>query len=83
MMSAVPVHSLYGEPATRFARFAPSPEGSRPAPAGGMPYDDRHCLYETGGNPCQGYKAKNTDYCMGHLRSIAKAKLKVEADESE
>lgn len=78
-MTAVPAHSLYGEPASRGSRPAASPVGSQPAPAGGMPYDDRHCSYPTGGNPCQGYKAKGTDYCMGHLRSVAKSK--VETDE--
>ena len=82
-MNAVPAHTLYGVPATRNARPAGRGVDSAPAPAGGMPFDDRHCAYETGGNPCQGYKAKNTDYCMGHLRSVAKAKSKVVTDESE
>jgi len=80
-MTAVPAHSLYGVPASRGSRPAGMGVNAAPAPAGGMPFDTRYCSFDTGGNPCQGFKAKGTDLCMGHLRSVAKAKAV--ADESE
>jgi hypothetical protein len=69
--NAVPAHSLYGEPAMRDAKPAFQAEGAAPAPPGGMPYTGHtRCM----GNDatCQGHRAKGTDYCMGHLRQIAR-----------
>ena len=72
-MASVPAYSLYGESATR---------GSRPydlasakeAPPGGMPYvGHTRCMANEG--TCQGVRAKGTDFCIGHLRSMAKASL--------
>jgi hypothetical protein len=69
-MTAKPAHSLYGVPATRDSRPAGAPEGSRPASASG-PYIGRNrCIANN--DTCEGPKAKDTDYCVGHLRSMSK-----------
>jgi hypothetical protein len=67
------VHALYGEPATRSARPASSPPGSRPAPPSG-PYVGRNrCVAEN--DTCNGHKAKRTDYCIGHLNAVKAGKV--------
>lgn len=69
-MTSRPVHSLYGEPATRNSRPAQSQDGSRLA-AASAPYVGRNrCVANN--DTCEGPKAKDTDYCVGHLRSMAK-----------
>jgi len=55
----------------RDARPAAQAKGSQPAPPGGMPYlGHTRCMANDA--TCQGHRAKGTDYCMGHLRKIAR-----------
>jgi hypothetical protein len=70
-MAGVPAYSLYGVSAMRDSRPAVAPEGSRPAPPGGMPYTG-HTRCMANEATCQGHRAKGTDYCMGHLRQMAR-----------
>lgn len=72
-MAGVPVYSLYGESANRGSRLMDSPTAAA-APPGGMPYvGHTRCMANDG--TCQGAKAKGTDYCIGHLRQLAKESL--------
>jgi hypothetical protein len=76
-MAGTPIYSYYGEPASRGSRSYATID-ARPAPAGGMPYvGHTRCMANEGS--CQGARAKGTDYCIGHLRQMAKESL----DESE
>lgn len=72
-MAGVPVYSFYGESAQRGSRLIDA-SGAAPAPAGGMPYvGHTRCMANEGS--CQGARAKGTDFCIGHLRQIAKESL--------
>lgn len=65
------VHSLYGEPANRFARLY-DPATSKPAPPGGLPYVGRgRCIAKD--DTCEAFPAKDSPYCIGHLRAVEKA----------
>jgi len=67
-MSSKLAHTLYGEPSTRDAKLADSAAGSRPAPVG-SPYVGRNrCIANE--DTCEGPRAKGTDYCIGHIRSL-------------
>lgn len=69
-MTAKPVYSLYGVSAMRHSRPAGAPEGARLA-AASAPYIGRNrCVANE--DTCRGPKAKGTDYCYGHLRSMGK-----------
>jgi len=69
-MTSQPAYSLYGEPANRYSRPAQSQPNSRLA-AASAPYVGRNrCIAND--DTCEGPKAKETDYCVGHLRSMAK-----------
>jgi hypothetical protein len=69
MKNATPAHSLYGRPATENASLAFS-RGAKPATASG-PYVGRNrCIADN--DTCEGPKAKGTDFCIGHLRSMMK-----------
>ncbi len=71
MSSSVPLYSYHGVPVGG-ARPAGKAEGSRPAPPGGAPYVGRNrCIANN--DTCKAPRAKGTDYCVGHLRSIKKA----------
>ena len=71
-MAGTPLHSYYGVPATRNSRSSMSPTAGEPA-AGGMPYlGHTRCMANE--ETCQGARAKGTDYCIGHLRQMAKEK---------
>lgn len=72
-MAGTPLHSYYGEPANRDSRpFATA--DARPAPAGGMPYVG-HTRCKANDETCEAARAKGTDYCIGHLRQMAKESL--------
>lgn len=62
-------HTLHGEPVTG-SRPAAQVAGSKIA-AGGAPYLGRNRC-EANNDTCEGPKAKGTDYCIGHLRMMAK-----------
>lgn len=73
MMAGVPTYSLYGESAMRGSRLIDSATAA-PAPPGGMPYvGHTRCMANEA--TCQGARAKGTDYCIGHLRQMAKESL--------
>lgn len=68
-MSKKLAHAMYGEPVNNI-RPAASTSGSAPAGAG-LPYLGRNrCIANN--DTCEGPKARDTDYCIGHLRSMAK-----------
>jgi hypothetical protein len=67
--NSVPAHALYGKPVTG-QRLA-SIDGARLA-AASAPYEGRNrCMAND--DTCEGPKAKGTDYCIGHLRSMGDA----------
>lgn len=70
-MANVPAHSQYGVPvhALRLAHI----EGARIAPPS-APYLGRGSKCSGNDDTCEGMKAKGTDLCMGHLRSVNKTK---------
>jgi hypothetical protein len=68
-MSKQLAHTLYGEPVSGIRPAGEAP-GSRIAPPG-APYVGRNrCIANN--DTCEGPKAKDTDYCIGHLRMMAK-----------
>lgn len=70
-MSKQLAHTLYGAPVSGI-RPAAAHEGSRIA-APSAPYLGRNrCVANN--DTCEGPKAKGTDYCVGHLRAMAKKK---------
>ena len=70
MKNAKPAHALYGQPVNS-QRLAPT-NGARMATAS-APYLGRgRCMGNE--DTCEGPKAKGTDYCIGHLRSMGQAK---------
>ena len=66
---SVPAHAYYGQPVSG-QRLA-SVDGARLAAPSG-PYIGRGNKCSANDDTCEGMRAKGTDYCMGHLRSIAK-----------
>ena len=70
MKNAKPAHALYGQPVNS-QRLAPT-NGSKLASAS-APYLGRgKCMGND--DTCEGPKAKGTEYCIGHLRSMGQAK---------
>lgn len=68
-MSKQLAHAYYGDPVAG-QRPAGQQAGSKIAP-GSAPYLGRNrCIANN--DTCEGPKAKNTDYCIGHLRAMAK-----------
>lgn len=68
-MSTKLAHTLYGKPVDN-VRPAMSNTGTAPAGAG-LPYLGRNrCIANN--DTCEGPKARDTDYCIGHLRSMEK-----------
>jgi hypothetical protein len=68
MKNAIAAHAYYGQPVTgqRLAHM----DGARMATAS-APYIGRNrCVADN--DTCEGPKAKGTEYCIGHLRSVAK-----------
>jgi hypothetical protein len=73
-MSTQPAYTLYGAPVSGI-RPAQEADGSRMAAPSG-PYEGRNrCVANN--DTCEGPKAKQTDYCVGHLRSMTKKKDEV------
>ena len=68
---SVPAHSLYGVPQNNQRLSAIS--GARIAPPS-APYLGRGNKCSGNDDTCEGMKAKGTDLCMGHLRSVNKTK---------
>lgn len=70
MKNAKPAHALYGEPVSSQRLAAVS--GAKLA-SGSAPYLGRgKCMGND--DTCEGPKAKGTEYCIGHLRSMGQAK---------
>jgi hypothetical protein len=70
MKNAQPAHSLYGAPVSG-QRLAYT-DGARIA-AASAPYVGRNrCIAND--DTCEAPKAKDTDYCIGHLRSQGQSK---------
>lgn len=68
-MSKQLAHTLYGEP-VRGQRPAGQTATSKLAP-GSAPYLGRQrCIANE--DTCEGPQAKGTEYCIGHLRAMAK-----------
>jgi hypothetical protein len=68
-MSKQLAHTLYGKPVDGIRPAAAQP-GSRLA-AASAPYVGRNrCIAND--DTCNAPKSKETDYCIGHLRSMAK-----------
>jgi hypothetical protein len=61
----IPAHSLHGKPVGG-QRLSPTAT-SRPAPSYADYVGRNRCI--ANGDTCQGFKAKGSDYCAGHLRS--------------
>lgn len=79
-MSKQLAHTLYGEPVSG-SRPAASAAGARLAP-GSAPYLGRNrCIANN--DTCEGPKAKGTEYCIGHLRAMARKEEEVNNDISE
>jgi hypothetical protein len=79
-MSKQLAHTLYGEP-VKGIRPAAQVDGARLA-AGSAPYLGRNrCVANN--DTCEGPKAKETDYCIGHLRAMSKKSEEVKNDISE
>jgi hypothetical protein len=71
-MTVKPVHSLYGVPAAGQQYVLGAGEGTKVAPFSGIEYiGNVRCSFE-GGGACTAPRAKGTDFCVGHLRRIAK-----------
>lgn len=68
-MSKQLAHTLYGEPVSG-SRPAMQQDGSRIAAASGPYLGRNRCVANN--DTCEGPKAKGTEYCVGHLRSMAK-----------
>lgn len=69
MSNAVPAHSYYGKPQGEY-RLAHI-EGARLASAS-APYVGRGNKCSGNEDTCEGIRAKGTEFCMGHLRKLAK-----------
>lgn len=69
-MTAKLAHTLYGEPTIRGAKPDNHANGARPAPVGAEYVGRNRCIANN--DTCEGPKAKGTDYCIGHLRSMEK-----------
>lgn len=74
---STPAHSYYGQPVSGQRLVAVS--GARIAAASG-PYIGRGNKCSANDDTCEGMRAKGTDYCMGHLRSITKGEDKEVTD---
>ena len=68
-MGAVPAHSYYGKPQGDY-RLAHI-DGARLASAS-APYIGRGNKCSGNEDTCEGIRAKGTEFCMGHLRKLAK-----------
>jgi hypothetical protein len=68
-MSKQLAHTLYGEPVSG-SRPAGQPSGSKLATASAPYLGRQRCIANE--DTCEGPKAKGTDYCIGHLRAMAK-----------
>lgn len=93
-MPTQPVHSAQGLAGTQpygtvqgveTAAVLPSyiQSGTEPAPPSGNKYEGRQgvCIHVgTDGMQCRGPRAKQTDFCIGHLRAIEKW---IKANETE
>lgn len=69
-------NAVGGQPANTY--YGRKTEGIRsqgaPAPSGMPTVTDRRCRDHTAdGGRCTGYKARNTDFCQGHLRKRGEA----------
>jgi hypothetical protein len=73
MNNSAPAHSYYGRPQGDY-RLAHI-EGARLA-AASAPYLGRGNKCAGNDDTCEGMKAKGTDFCMGHLRKMAKETAK-------
>lgn len=67
---SAPAYSLYGAPATAGQKPVDAADGSRLAAASGPYLGRNRCVANN--DTCNGPKAKGTEYCVGHLRSMAK-----------
>jgi len=68
------VHNMYGE--SVFREYTPQhmagPDPIRAAPPGGGEYLGRGKC-QANNDTCEGFPARGTPFCIGHLRAIAKA----------
>jgi hypothetical protein len=69
MSNAVPAHSYYGKPQGDY-RLAHI-DGAKIASAS-APYVGRGNKCSGNEDTCEGMRAKGTEFCMGHLRKVAK-----------
>jgi len=73
---SVPAYSLYGVPQNNQRLSAIS--GSRIAPPS-APYVGRGNKCSGNEDTCEGMRAKGTEFCMGHLRSVKKVSVETKA----
>jgi hypothetical protein len=72
MSDIKPAHSLYGESVYREYTLQHRIGDVKPSPPGGVEYRGRgRCTANN--DTCEGIPAKGTAFCIGHLRSMAKA----------
>lgn len=70
MKGSKPTHALYGVLASQYRTPANSVPGAK-VQAGGGEYTGRNrCVAQN--DTCEGPRAKGTQYCIGHLRKMAK-----------
>ncbi|CAB4171525.1 hypothetical protein UFOVP923_3 [uncultured Caudovirales phage] len=70
IIGSVPSHALYGVPVYGTLP-AGQIAGSQPAPPSG-PYLGRGNKCSAEMDSCEGFRTKNSEYCAGHGRSLAK-----------
>lgn len=73
---SVPAHSYYGVPQN--TQSLSSVRGARLAAASG-PYLGRGNKCSGNEDTCEGMRAKGTEFCMGHLRSVNKVSVETKA----
>jgi hypothetical protein len=73
---SVPAHSYYGVPQN--TQSLSSVRGARLAAASG-PYLGRGNKCSGNEDTCEGMRAKGTEFCMGHLRSVKKVSVETKA----
>jgi hypothetical protein len=72
----------YGTLGNEYAAYQnqPAATGFVPSRDNGVPYQGRgkHCMAQN--NTCKGFKARGTNYCIGHLRALEKAEEETHED---
>lgn len=71
-VGSIPAHAVYGVPVSGIREAYNAVEGARLAAASG-PYLGRGNKCSAKDDTCEGNRVKDSEFCMGHLRSAQKA----------